>query len=203
MGIQSIPWLRGHGLRRMHGRLSSIRVAALGTFACKREAVDKSAEQPRPQQTGQPVNPVKLAAHLRAARVPAVSGKSRAGEEHITVVATEPRRFARAAVRAIDGARTSLWLDRENLVVMVGGKRHRSMETIDRVYVAIEPLGDTLVVIVNEQDITAKNGDEAETLSRHCQLPEGERAFLQKRREVDVVAPEVGAQLKRMQGKPP
>lgn len=139
MGIQSIPWLRGHGARRMHGRLSSVRLAALGTSSCEREVANERAGQPRPRQAGQPVNPVKLAAHLHAARVAAATGNSRAAEEHITVVATDltrsarmpdPRRpidhiAARAAVRRIDGVRTSLWLDRENFVVMVCGQRHR------------------------------------------------------------------------------
>ncbi|MFM2288983.1 MAG: hypothetical protein RL684_2126, partial [Pseudomonadota bacterium] len=46
-------------------------------------------------------------------------------------------------------------------------------------------------MVVNVQDATAKNGDEAITLSRNCQLPEGERAFMQAKRQVDVGAPEV------------
>jgi hypothetical protein len=50
------------------------------------------------------------------------------------------------------------------------------MAMIDRVCVALEPLGDTLAVVVNLQDATAKNGDEAITLSRNCQLPEGQNA---------------------------
>ena len=216
MGIQSVPWPRRHGWRRIHGRLFCIGLAALGTSACEREAADERAEQPRPQQAGQPVNPVKLAAHLHAARVAAVTGNNKAAEAHIKAVASDITRSARmpdphrpidheaarAVVRPIDGVRTSLWLDRENFVVMVGGQPHRSMEMIDRVCVALEPLGDTLAVVVNVQDVTAKNGDEAETLSRNCQLPEGERAFLQKKREVDVVAPEVRGQFKRMQGNP-
>lgn len=57
---------------------------------------------------------------------------------------------------------------------MVGGQRHRSMEMIDRVCVALAPSGDTLAVVVNVPDVTAKNGDEAETLSRNRQLAEGE-----------------------------
>lgn len=205
MGIQSVPWPRGHGSRRIHGRLFCIGLAALGMAACEREAADERAEQPRPQQAGQPVNPVKLAAHLHAARVAAVTGNNEAAEAHIKAVASDITRSARmpdphrpidheaarAAVRPIDGVRTSLWLDRENFVVMVGGQPHRSMEMIDRVCVALEPLGDTLAVVVNVQDVTAKNGDEAETLSRNCQLAEGERAFLQKKREADVMAPGV------------
>ena len=215
MGIHSVPWPHGHGSRRVHAKLVCLVMAALAVAACEREAANERVEEPRPQQAGQPVNPVKLAAHLRAARVAAVTGNSKAAEEHIKTVATDLTRSARMpdpylpidheaarlAVRSIEGVRTSLWLDRENFVVMVGGQQHRSMQTIDRVCVALEPLGDTLAVVVNVQDVTGKDGDEAETLSRNCQLPEGQRAFLQAKRQVDVVAPEVREQFKRMQGK--
>lgn len=215
MGIQSVPWPRGHGWRRIHCRLFCLGLAALAVGACERQAADERAEQPRAQQAGQPVNPVKLAAHLHAARAAAVTGDNKAAEAHIKAVASDITRSARmpdphrpidheaarAAVRPIEGVRTSLWLDRENFVVMVGGQQHRSMAMIDRVCVALEPLGDTLAVVVNVQDVTATNGDEAETLSRNCQLAEGERAFLQRKRQVDVVAPEVRGQFKRMQGK--
>lgn len=52
---------------------------------------------------------------------------------------------------------------------------------------------------MNLQDVAAKNGDEATTLSRNCQLPEGERAFMQTKRQVDAVPPEVREQFKKMQ----
>ena len=130
MGIQSVPWPRRHGWRRIHGRLFCIGLAALGTSACEREASDERAEQPRPQQAGQPVNPVKLAAHLHAARVAAATGNNKAAEAHIKAVASDITRSARMpdphrpidheaarpAVRPIDGVRTSLWLDRGNFV---------------------------------------------------------------------------------------
>lgn len=82
---------------------------------------------------------------------------------------------------------------------MVGGQKYRGMDMIDRICVCLEPLGDTLGVVVNLQDATAKNGDEATTLSRNCQLPEGQRALMQAKRQVDVVAPDVREQFKEMQ----
>ena len=82
---------------------------------------------------------------------------------------------------------------------MVEGSQYRSMVMIDQVCVALEPLGDTLAVVVNVQDVTAQHADGATTLSRNCQLPEGQRAFLQRKRQVDVVAPEVRAQFKDQQ----
>ncbi|MEO8460371.1 MAG: hypothetical protein ABI451_07575, partial [Dokdonella sp.] len=57
-----------------------------------------------------------------------------------------------------------------------------------KVCLALEPLGDTLAVVVNVQDVTAHTPDGATTLSRNCQLQEGERAFLQKKREIDAVS---------------
>ena len=53
--------------------------------------------------------------------------------------------------------------------------------------------------LMNLQDVAAKNGDEAETLSRNCQLPQGQRAFLQTKRQVDAVPPEVREKFKKMQ----
>jgi hypothetical protein len=47
--------------------------------------------------------------------------------------------------------------------------------------------------------MTAQHADGATTLSRNCQLAEGQRAFLQRKRQVDVVAPEVRARLKGQQ----
>ena len=52
---------------------------------------------------------------------------------------------------------------------------------------------------MNLEDVTATNGDAAMTLSRNCQLPEGERAFLQAKRQVDVVAPELRRTFKTQQ----
>ena len=62
---------------------------------------------------------------------------------------------------------------------------------IDRSCVALGSLGDTPSVVANVQDVTATNVDEAETLSRNCQLPDGQRAFLQANREVAVESPDL------------
>jgi hypothetical protein len=108
---------------------------------------------------------------------------------------------ARMAAKTVPGVRTALWLDRENFVVMVEGSQYRSMAMIDQVCIALESLGDTLGVVVNVQDMTAQHADAATTLSRNCQLPEGQRAFLQAKRQVDVVSPELRAQFKGQQEK--
>jgi hypothetical protein len=54
-----------------------------------------------------------------------------------------------------------------------------------------------LGVVVNVQDITAQHADGATTLSAIASLPEGQRAaFLQPKRQVDVLMPEVRALFK-------
>lgn len=108
-------------------------------------------------------------------------------------------RNARVVVGPLPGVESAAWTDRENLIVMVDGQRLRSMDMIDDVCLALEPLGDTLAVVVNLQDATATNGDEAMTLSRNCQLAEGQRAFMQKKRQVDVVVRETREAFKKMQ----
>lgn len=82
---------------------------------------------------------------------------------------------------------------------MVDGQKFRNMDMVDQVCMSLEPLGDTLGVVVNLQDVAARNGDEAETLSRNCQLPQGERAFMQAKRQVDAIPPQVREQFKKMQ----
>jgi len=168
--------------------------------------IEKSdANSGRPQQAGQPVNGYAIAAHVALARADAIVGDARGAQAHVNAIAQDLTRSmsvpdvnrpidheaARAAVRPLPGVRSAIWLDQTNFVVMVNGAEQRSMDMIDRVCLALEPLGDTLAVVVNLQDVTAKDPDAAMTLSRNCQLPEGQRAFLQAKRQVDVVGPEL------------
>ncbi|MEO7433329.1 MAG: hypothetical protein ABIR62_15155 [Dokdonella sp.] len=187
-------------------------VVALGLAACT-QSHDASTDARRPQQAGQAVNPITIASHIAAARGDVLIGDQRAAQAQIKAATTDLTRSmripdvsrpidheaARAAVRPIAGVRTSLWLDRSNFVVMVGAQQQRSMAMIDQVCLALEPLGDTLAVVVNVQDLTAKTADGATTLSRNCQLIEGERAMLQGKREVDVVPAGLRATFKAMQ----
>lgn len=106
---------------------------------------------------------------------------------------------ARLAVRRIAGVRSAVWMDQTNFIVRVDRVERRSMAMIDEVCDALEPLGDTLGVVVAVQNANARNGDEMETLTRNCQLAEGQRAFGQRKRQIDTVSPEVRAQFKAMQ----
>ncbi|MFM2290042.1 MAG: hypothetical protein RL684_3185 [Pseudomonadota bacterium] len=213
--MDSVAGFQCRGALRTLFNITLIGLAAFCLAACQQRASDQTAKKPRPQQAGQPVNPYAMAGHIAGARAAAVTGHTRAAEAHVNAMARDitrsarmpdvhrpiDREAARAAVRPLPGVRSAVWLDAANLIVMVDGQRHRSMDMIDQVCLALEPLGDTLAVVVNVQDATAKNGDEAMTLSRNCQLPEGERAFMQAKRQVDVVAPEVREGFKKMQGR--
>lgn len=104
------------------------------------------------------------------------------------------RESARQAARTVEGVRSVAWVDKENLFVIVDSNQARSYETIDLICLALEPLGDTLGVVVNLQSGVALTGDELELLSRNCQLAPGDRALLSRHRQLDVVDPSVRAQ---------
>jgi hypothetical protein len=174
---------------------------------------ERAAEATRSQQAGKPMNPIVTGAHIAAARIDAMTGDARGAQAHVDAIAHDLARSARvadvgrpidheaarAAVRPLTGVRSAVWLDQANLAVMVDGASNRSMATVDRVCSALAPLGDTLAVVVHVQDATAKTADAATTLSRNCQLPEGQLAFLQKKREVDVVSPNLRHAFKAQQ----
>lgn len=179
------------------------------------QAPDGDAAQTsrRPQQANQTTSPLVTASHIVGADVAALSGNQRAVRGHVEAMQknmmhdmrlADPSRTinheaARAAVRPLQGVRSSVWIDRSNLLVMVGGGQYRSMDTINRICLALEPLGDTLSVVVNVQDVTATTSEGADTLSRNCQLEAGERAMLQPKRQVDVLDPELRREFRAQQ----
>jgi hypothetical protein len=175
-----------------------------------------SASQPepepksRPEQAGQPMGPAKTAGRIAAIRGAAVLGDQEAVRANMSAMQEDfrksikladparrvDRESARAAARQVPGVRSVAWLDRENLLAIVAANELRSYETIDAICMALEPLGDTLGVVVNLQSGAATTGDDLEILSRNCQLAPGDRAFLQRNRQVDVIAPSIRAQHK-------
>lgn len=211
--MDSVVGVRRWEALRIPLQIVMIGLTAVCIAACDQRASDKTAEKPRPQQAGQPLNPYVTAGHVMGARAAIVASNSQAAEQHVNAIAHDFARStrirdvnrpidheaARGAVRLLVGVRSAIWLDADNLAVMVDGQNCRSMDMIDQVCLALEPLGDTLGVVANLQDARAKNGDEAMTLSRNCQLPEGQRALMQAKRQVDVVALEVREQFEKMQ----
>ncbi len=181
---------------------SALTVCATACDPSANQATDQ-ADTSLPQPAGQPLNSVSVAGQMVGMDVAALTGDQRATQANVKAFSDDYRRSlklpdparsidheaARAAVRPLAGVRSSVWMDRSNLIVMVGGAQYRSMETINRVCNALAPLGDTLAVVVNVQNVTAKTSHEADTLSRNCQLPQGERAMLQPRRQIDALDP--------------
>ena len=181
-------------------------VACAVLNGCTQAPGDGTTETPpRPQQAGQPINPWTTAGHLAAIDAAAMAGDQRAMQAHADAVQKDMRRSmrlpdparpidheaARVAVRPLPGVISSAWIDRSNLLVLVNGSRYRSNDTLDRICLALEPLGDTLAVVVNLQNVKATTSEGADTLSRNCQLADGERALGQPRRQVDALDPEL------------
>jgi hypothetical protein len=179
-------------------------VICMAAAGCSRTDAEAPSNTRRPQQAGA-TSPLATAGHLAGIEAAGLTGDQRAMQGHVDAMHKDMMRSmhlpdpsrpinheaARTAVRPLQGVQSSVWIDRSNLLVMVGGSQYRNMTTIDRICLALEPLGDTLGVVVNLQDVTATTSEGADTLSRNCQLRAGERAMLQQRRQVDVLDPEV------------
>ena len=164
-----------------------------------------------PQPAGEPVSAARSVAHLAKIEAAAVAGDRQAVQEGVEAFSDDVRRSmrvpditrpidpetARAAAKRVPGVRSVVWLDRENLFAIVATNPARSHATIDAICRELDPLGDTLAVVVNLQSGAARTGDELEILSRNCHLAEGELAFLRQKRQVDVVAPEIRRQVRQ------
>lgn len=106
---------------------------------------------------------------------------------------------ARAALSNLPGVGTTTWIDSQNLLVLVSGHELRTNRMIDDVCMALDPLGDTLGVVVNVQDVMAKSSEGADVLSRNCKLQGDERAMFQAKRQVNALDPALRAVLKAQQ----
>ena len=166
-----------------------------------------SAER-RPQQAGQPLDPVRTAGHMAGTRLAALAGDQQGVQRNMAAMhedlmramkladASRPidREAARGIARDLPGVRSANWIDRHNLLVRVDGVELRSQQTIDELCIRLEPLGDTLAVVVHLQDAAATNHDGMDTLSRNCQLAPGDQALFQRNHKVDALDPAVRAQ---------
>ena len=173
---------------------------------CAQQSTEK--EERRPQQAGEPLDPIKTAGRFGAMRASALTGDQDGFKRNFEAMhgdlmrsmrvpdATRriDREAARTAVRGVAGIRSAGWIDHENLLVRVDSNELRSQRTIDRVCMELEPLGDNLAVVIHLQSAAARSGDEMQTLSRNCQLQPGERAFMQRQRQMDVIPDDVRRQ---------
>lgn len=186
--------------------ITELAACAVLLTACSQTPLNGDAN--RPQQAGQRLHPIATAARIAAVRANAAVGNQAGVKREMeafnedfrkSIKLADPgrrvdREAARAAARSIDGVRSVVWIDHENLLAIVEANELRSQATIDSICMALEPLGDTLGVVVNLQSGAARTGDELEVLSRNCQLAPGDRAMLQRNRQIDVIAPEVRRQ---------
>jgi hypothetical protein len=103
---------------------------------------------------------------------------------------------ARAAIRTMPGVRSVAWLDRSNLLVRITGAELRTYGFIDQVCRRLEPLGDTLAVVVHLRNAEPRTRDEADSLGRNCQLAPGDVALLQRERQIDSLDPALRARFR-------
>ncbi|MEN1944655.1 hypothetical protein WCE55_12480 [Luteimonas sp. MJ293] len=186
-------------------------VLALLVLACSPERAD--SEESTRRQAGQPPDSLQTAVRLAAIRAAALRGDQDGIQKHAAAMQEDLRLAmrlpdpmrrieqepARAAVMRVEGVRSAGWVDRDHLLVRVDGYELRTQAMIDRVCGALEPLGDTLGVVVNLQSAVARSADEMQTLTRNCQLPPGERALAQRPRQMDVIPADIRQQHREAQ----
>ena len=126
--------------------------------------------QPRPQQAGQPVDPLRTAGHLAAANAAALTGDQAGVQRNVTAMSEDMRRAmklpdanrpidretAHTIARALPGVRSANWLDRHNLMVRIEGAHLRTFQTIDTLCWQLEPHGDTLGVVVHPDQVRGR-----------------------------------------------
>lgn len=195
----------GDGWMSTNARFCALMFGAALLAGCAGSEGDGSA---RPARAGAAVDPARTAANVAAVNVAAIAGDREAVRAHMesmqddfrkSIKLADPARAvdregARQAARQIEGVRSVAWIDRENLFVIVSSNRARSYDTIDAICLALEPLGDTLGVVVSLQSGEATTGDELALLTRNCQLEPGDRALLSRARAIDAVDPEIRRQ---------
>lgn len=193
--------------------------ACLLIASCSAPQAEQPAQRP-PQQAGQPMDPLRTAGHLAGARLSALAGDRQGVQRSMDALSEDLRRAmkladasrpidreaARAVARALPGTRSANWIDRHNLLVRVDGAHLRSQQTIDALCIGLEPLGDTLAVVVHVQHAAPATRDGMDTLSRNCQLAPGEHSMFHTARAVDVLDLGIRAQhratVERMRGQP-
>lgn len=187
---------------------------ALGCVVAGCQSQTDGASAREQARQDQRVTPVSVAKHVAAARAAALTGNQKAVAQNVQGMTKDilhdaripdPARpidheAARAVVRPLTGVRSVVWIDHDNLLVMVGGAEYRNMAMIDRVCDTLDPLGDTLAVVVNVQDVTATTSEGSDAVSRNCQLLQGQRAFLQRNRQIEALDPAVRKAFKAQQG---
>jgi hypothetical protein len=166
---------------------------------------DTPPEKGAPQRAGQAMNPAETAARLATIQAAAVTGNHQVVEQEFGNLHSDMMRSirlpdatrriapeaARTAILKVADVRGAAWIDQHNLLVRVSGPQFKTYSMIDLLCSELAPLGDTLWVTMNLQDVTARSGDSVNTLTRNCQLPPGQHSLIEQPRAVDVIDPEL------------
>lgn len=204
-------------MRSRDGSSDGMRALGTAVLCCVLAGCGAPADRAAPDDLAkgaQRSTPLSVAKHVAGVRLAALAGNQQAIAEHIDAMSkdmlhdaripdpTRPiaREAARAAVAPLAGVRSVVWIDHDNLLVMVGGAQYRNMAMVGRVCDALDPLGDTLAVVVNVQDVTATTSEGADAVSRNCRLLEGQRAFLRQNRRIEALDPSLRSTFKAQQG---
>lgn len=185
-------------------RLALLLVSLALMAGCTREA----PEEPKPERAGQPVSGAEFVGRVAVATAASAMGQDELAHTQLRAMGEDYRRAikladptrvvnreqARQVARGIEGVRSVAWVDTANLYVIVERNAHKVEATIDRICIALEPLGDTLGVVVNLQSGEAQTAAELQLLVRNCQLAVGDHALLHDRRDRNVVPDVVWAQ---------
>lgn len=204
------------GLKIMGRGAGALLVAALVSACVQTEQAGHASSEtsgPMLEKAGAPMDPATTAGRAAAVRIAAMTGDQQAVRDQMEAMHDDMRRSmkladpsrpidreqARSVVHAIEGVRAVAWVDRSNLLVKVDGAAYRNQAMIDRICIALQPLGDTLATVVNVQNSHARNHGELQTVSRNCQLEGDDRALFQERKEMDVLPESYRAEHARQQ----
>lgn len=180
--------------------LAAMSMTLVGCGSAPDNAAVQRSSPNQPQTT-----PMSVAGHVAAARMAVLTGDQKSLQGHVDAMSKGilhdaripdptrpmPHEAARTQVAQISGVRSATWIDHYNLLVLVGGAQYRDMAMVDHICDALVPLGETLGVVVSVQDVTATISKGADAVSRDCQLPEGQRAFLQQHRQIEALDPAI------------
>lgn len=189
-------------MRVQYLALSLMSLGLLG--GCTQDAPD----EPKPERAGESFSGAEFLARTAVTAAASVTGQDdvvRAQQQAViddyrrAIKLADPARAvnreeARLVARRIEGVRSVAWVDTTNLYVIVERNAQRTEATVDRICVALQPLGDTLGVVINLQSGEARNAAELQLLVRNCQLAVGDHAFLHDRRDRNVVPDAIWAQ---------
>lgn len=159
----------------------------------------------------QHADPLKTAGHIGAMRAAALAGDEEAIRRNANAMSEDMRKAmkladparridqeaGRNAARTVPGVRSATWLDRTHLLVRVDDLSLRTQATIDEVCYRLQPLGDTLGVVVHVQSATGRKPGDLDGIARNCQLEPGDSAFAQTDRRLNALDPAIREQHRR------